>query len=140
MLTLRNNRPTLHAATLTLFTLVSCADDGKPEPYGNSESTVAAVGSDTGIPPFCNDMRVEANGTDIDATPDPRVGETWQLRMFCHDSLMTGANILQFAPPSRATVAAEMTDATFMESGPTSMLLQSGNIQYRTDLTVLPAE
>ena len=53
---------------------------------------------------------------------------------------MTGANLLKFTPPSVAQVADYMTDATFVNSGSASVLLQSGNFQYRNDLVILPAQ
>ena len=127
------------ASVVFLSLWVGCGDQEKST-YGEmGSSTVASVESDSGVPPFCDDMEVEVNGRNIETVGDPSVGDTWQIRMFCHESLMTGANILQFAPPSRATVAPDMTDATFVQPGTTAMLLQSGNIQFRTEFNVLAA-
>ena len=53
---------------------------------------------------------------------------------------MTGANLLKFTPPSIAVVASEMTDATFVQSGAATMLLQSGNRSVTYELVVHAAQ
>jgi hypothetical protein len=88
----------------------------------------------------CTVLSVEANGRALDNVGDPMVGDYWTIRMFCDDVLMTGANLLKFTPPNVAVVATDMTDATFVTAGDATMLLQSGNIQFTTDLVVLPAQ
>ena len=90
---------------------------------------------------MCEDaMTVEVNGRDIEDVGDPHVGDEWAIRMFCQDILMTGANLLKFTPPSIAVVASEMTDATFVQSGAATMLLQSGNRSVTYELVVHAAQ
>ena len=109
--------------------------------YGNTASDLLLnPGPDHIDGDDCTILSVEANGRDLNSTNDPRVGDFWTLRMFCDGVLMTGANLLKFTPPHMATVAPDMTDATFTAAGEATMLLQSGNIQYTTDLMILPAE
>ncbi len=117
------------------------AKDAGDSVYGDDNSDVVKSPIDTGTPPFCTDedLQIKINGERIETVDDPRVGDVWQVFMFCHNQLMTGANVLQFSPPSIATVEDNETVATFNSAGNASMMMQSGTTQYRTDLTVLPS-
>ena len=115
----------------------------KDKTYGDTGRNAVAApendGSDDDLPGFCDEMVVEVNGRVFETMDSPRVGDMWRFRMFCQGVLMTGANLLKFTPPSVAQVATDMTDATFVNSGSASVLLQSGSFQYRNDLIILPA-
>ena len=121
-----------------MFMATGCADDGDDSTYGDDGSdALKGSGVGTDVPDMCDDnMLVEVNGRDIFDVGDPEVGDEWAIRMFCQGILMTGANLLKFTPPSVAVVASEMTDATFVQSGAATMLLQSGNRSFTYDLVV----
>lgn len=129
--------------TLLLLTALGCADDGRDSTYGDDGSdALKGSGAGADVPDMCADenMTVEVNGRDIFDVGDPEVGDEWAIRMFCQGILMTGANILKFSPPTVAVVANEMTDATFVQSGAATMLLQSGNRSFTHDLVVYAAQ
>ena len=131
-------------APLLLLMLVGagCADDSGDSTYGDDGSdALKGEGAGADVPDMCEDaMTVEVNGRDIEDVGDPHVGDEWAIRMFCQDILMTGANLLKFTPPSIAVVASEMTDATFVQSGAATMLLQSGNRSVTYELVVHAAQ
>ena len=126
---------------LSLFLLLAagCADDGSDSTYGDDGSdALKGSGVGTDVPDMCaeENMTVEVNGRDIYDVGDPAVGDEWAVRMFCQGILMTGANLLKFTPPTVAVVDSEMTDATFVQSGAATMLLQSGNRPFTYELVV----
>jgi len=131
----------LFLSALSFVAFAGCAKDTGDSLYGDDGSGAVKSTIDTGTPPFCpdEDLQIKINGERIETMDEPRVGDIWQVFMFCHSQLMTGANILQFSPPSIATVEPNETIATFNTTGNASMLMQSGSTQYRTDLTVLPS-
>ena len=136
-------KPIATLGLLTLLVITGCAGDDETEPYGDDGREAAqdmeGNDGDEELPGFCDDMEVEVNGRAIESMDSPRVGDKWRFRMFCQGVLMTGANLLKFTPPAIAVVDDDMTDATFVNSGSASVLLQSGNFQYRNDIHILPA-
>ena len=129
--------------TLLFLTAAACADGDADSTYGDDGSdALKGSGAGADVPDMCaeENMTVEVNGRDIYDVGDPHVGDEWAIRMFCQDILMTGANLLKFTPPSVAVVASEMTDATFIQSGAATMLLQSGNRSFTYDLVIYAAE
>jgi hypothetical protein len=88
----------------------------------------------------CNEVTTKINGRQAESAPDPTVGDEWIVRMYCDGAVVTGANILQFDPPEVASVAAVNTDAEFLAPGEATMKMQSGNLVYTKDITVLADE
>lgn len=133
---------TLFPLFLVLLFGYGCAEDSGDSTYGDDGSdALKGEGVGAEVPDLCeDDMTVEVNGRDILETEDPQVGDHWAIRMFCQDILMTGANLLKFTPPSVAVVANEMTDATFVQSGAATMLLQSGNREFTHELVIHAAQ
>jgi hypothetical protein len=126
---------------LPLFISAGCAEEDAA-PFGDDGSDALKAAGNGEVADPCDDggMTVEVNGRDIYDMDDPHVGDRWMVRMFCQDELMTGTNVLKFTPPTVAVVDDRITDATFVQAGETTMLLQSGNKQFTHDFSVLPAE
>lgn len=70
----------------------------------------------------------------INGEEPPIVGDVWTVFLWCGDTLMTGAMVLAFDPPTIAEV--ESNNAEFVEAGDAVMSLQVGRYAAEQDVTV----
>ncbi|GEM_PF-1887051 len=87
----------------------------------------------------CRNVTTQINGRAADGVSDPRVGDSWVVRMYCDGALLTGANRLFFQPANVAVVDDVSTDAYFVAQGASKLTMQSGNFIYTKPIAVKPA-
>jgi hypothetical protein len=94
------------------------SDDSSTVPTDDTSEQVEA----------CEELEIEFEGP-----PQPRVGDSWTLQLFCDGALMLNT-ILRFDPPEFASVD-DMT-ATFLYAGTATLRMQAGTTREYLEVTV----
>ena len=101
-------------------------------PEVDSAAPVEETETDPPAGSTCETLTIDVNGED-----PPAVGDEWTVWLYCDQALLTGTMILQFDPPSLATVQDNV--AVFLEAGAGLMRIQVGSKRAERDVTVDPA-
>ena len=134
----------IHTLAFLGLGLVGCkTEESQANWYAtNDEGDLLGLDPDTGTPTGggvlgeCNEVETKINGVSGDDVPDPTVGDSWMIRMFCDGALLTGANRLFFQPAGVAMVDDQSTNAEFVASGSSTMTMQAGSFVYTKDIVV----
>jgi hypothetical protein len=68
--------------------------------------------------------------------PDPVVGESWYLLMYCDETLLLGASVLRIEPSHLGTLDPEDPIITFAAAGSGEIQYQVGSRQVATPVTI----
>lgn len=115
-----------------LFALSGCAESKSLDTAQEDDASDADGGIDE--TPCSINVRVDA--VSVDALPDPAVGESWTLLMYCDDSLLMGPAVLSITPADLASLDPDMPTFTFLRSGEGEILYQVGNRKAEIPVTV----
>ena len=67
---------------------------------------------------------VRVNAVPVEELPNPRVGDSWTLIMYCDDTVLMGPAVLRIDPSDLATLDSSSPTLTFIKAG-------SGEIEYQ---------
>ena len=76
------------------------------------------------------------NGRPSTEAPNPQVGDSWSVLLYCDDALQTGPAVLQIEPPDMAQIDDTNPIITFVQAGEATILLQVGNRSASADVTI----
>jgi len=110
-----------------------CAADG-----GNAEDSAPPginLEHDTGPVTEC-ESHIRVHGSRLSELGNPRVGESWEVLMWCDNILELGAYVLQINPPRLGTVDQSDPIVTFRTEGSGTLFLQVGLKEAEEDITV----
>ncbi len=117
----------------TLLMVVSCAKG--PTDNTNNDEAGIHLPADTGPIGACEpNMRV--HGTRVSEHAAPQVGETWNLHMWCDESLVQGPSVLQVEPIELADIDGFTDTVTWKVIGIGTIFLQTGGLQTEEDIEV----
>ena len=99
---------------------LGCADS---TPVDTSEATLTVDEPDSESSESCA-VSVRVNAVPVDELPNPRVGDSWTLIMYCDDTVLMGPAVLRIDPADLASLDSSSPTLTFIKAG-------SGEIQYQ---------
>jgi hypothetical protein len=79
-------------------------------------------------------VRVET--VPVEELPNPVVGESWYLLMYCDETLMLGASVLRIEPSHLGTLDPEDPVITFAAAGSGEIQYQIGSTQVKIPVTI----
>ncbi|MGB0639206.1 MAG: hypothetical protein ACPGTU_07740 [Myxococcota bacterium] len=79
-------------------------------------------------------VRVET--VPVEELPDPVVGDSWYLLMYCDETLMLGASVLRIEPSHLGTLDPEDPIITFVSAGVGEIQYQIGSTQVKIPVTI----
>ena len=100
--------------------LLGCADS---KPLDTSEATLTVDDTDSESSDACT-VSVRVDAVPVDELPNPRVGDSWTLIMYCDDTVLMGPAVLRIDPADLATLDSSSPTLTFIKAG-------SGEIHYQ---------
>ena len=103
--------------------LLGCADS---TPLDTSEATLTVSESGSESSESCA-VSVRVNAVPVDELPNPRVGESWTLIMYCDDTVLMGPAVLRIEPPDLASLDSSSPTLTFIKAGAGEIEYQLGN-------------
>lgn len=107
--------------------LLACAG---PDPVDTGTAdTGEPADTDTYDRPDCDEPEIRVSGSD-----PPLVGDEWTIFLWCEDTLLTGAMVVQFDPPEVAELDENI--ATFIESGEATLYVQVGRYSNSRAVTI----
>jgi len=95
-------------------------------PLDTSEATLDIGDSDSENSEPC-DVSVRVNAVPVNDLPNPRVGESWTLIMYCDDTVLMGPAVLRIDPTDLATLDSSSPTLTFIKAGAGEIEYQLGN-------------
>lgn len=81
-------------------------------------------------------LSVRVDAVPVEDLPDPVVGESWYLLMYCDETLMLGASVLRIEPSHLGTLDPEDPIITFAAAGSGNILYQVGSRQVDIPVTI----
>jgi hypothetical protein len=117
----------------TAFMLMACTSKD-PESTDSSPPGIN-LPHDTGPEAEC-EPNIRYTGDRLSERSDPRVGETWNLFMWCDNALVQGPSVLQINPTSLATIDSGDRTVTWQQAGSGTVFLQVGSMQSEEPIEV----
>jgi len=99
---------------------MACATDAELD---TGEPALNTDESDSGQPDAC-EVSVRVDAVPVSEMPNPSVGDSWTLIMYCDETILMGPAVLRIEPADLATLADDTPTMTFIKAG-------TGEIQYQ---------
>ena len=118
----------------TLFWLgwLGCADSTTAD---TSDATLNIDEPDSENAEAC-ETSVRVNAVPVEELPNPRVGDSWTLIMYCDDTVLMGPAVLRIDPTDLATLDSATPTLTFIKAGAGEIEYQLGNRRVAIPVTI----
>lgn len=100
--------------------LLACSTDAATD---TADGDLNLDQTDSGQPEAC-EVSVRVDAVPVSEMPNPTVGESWTLIMYCDETILMGPAVLRIEPADLATLDETTPTLTFIKAG-------MGEIQYQ---------
>ena len=119
-------------ALLFSFLLLGCAD----EPATDTSDASINVGTETEQESEGCEVSVRVDAVPVEELPNPSVGDSWTLIMYCDETVLMGPAVLRIHPADLATLEVDTPTLTFVKAGTGEIQYQLGNRKADIPVTI----
>jgi hypothetical protein len=114
------------------FLLLGCAD----EPATDTSDASINVGPETEPETEGCEVSVRVDAVPVEELPNPSVGDSWTLIMYCDETVLMGPAVLRIHPADLATLEVSTPTLNFVKAGTGEIQYQLGNRKADIPVTI----